>query len=107
MRRRVSQSSAAPNYTRKCSSAPIDQGVGDRTEVDVFELTADRNTARQPRHPQPARLQRFGQHVCRIVPDKAEAVGAIAVDELDREALRLKRPVNRALAAAILRRRAP
>ena len=34
------------------------------------------------------------------------AVQAV-VDELDREALRLKRPVNRALAAAILRRRGP
>jgi chromosomal replication initiation ATPase DnaA len=39
--------------------------------------------------------------------ERSFAAVQAAVDELDHEALRLKRPVNRALAAAILRRRAP
>ena len=36
-------------------SAAIDEGVGDRAEVDVLELAADRHAAREPRDADPAR----------------------------------------------------
>ena len=44
-------------------SATIDEGVGDRAEVDVLELAADRHAARQACDANAARAQRLGEDV--------------------------------------------
>ena len=54
---------AAPTAGAASASAPIDESVRDRAEVDVLELAADRHAAREPRDADAARAQRLGQDV--------------------------------------------
>ncbi len=78
--RRANASGAAPGAdapSRRsvargpCGSAPIDQGVGDRAEVDVLELAADRHAARQPRDADAARACSASASTCAVASPSA------------------------------------
>ena len=47
--------------------AAVDQRVGDGTEVDILELAARRNAAREPCHVQSARVQRLADDMGRCL----------------------------------------